>query len=176
MRLQETRIQGSFVVLIEPREDERGLFARTHCEDELAAYGLVGRFRQSSVSFNARHGTVRGMHYSVGPSAETKLVRCTSGAVHDVLVDLRRDSPTYMRTDSVMLSADNRRSAYVPAGVAHGFQALRDGSEVLYMIDERFQAEAARGVRWDDPSFAIEWPERISVIAQRDLEYPDWTR
>lgn len=176
MHLRETPIDGCFLAEIESHADDRGFFARTHCEEEFAAKGLIGRFQQSSVSVNTRRGTVRGMHFSVGPSEETKLVRCTSGAIHDVLVDLRRGSPTYMRRAAFDLSAQNRTALYVAAGIAHGFQTLQDASEVLYMIDKSYSADAARGVRWNDPALAITWPEPISIISQRDLAYPDWER
>lgn len=176
MHIRDTPISGCFLVDIEPRADERGFFARTHCEEEFAARDLVGRFRQSSISFNARSGTVRGLHFSVGPMEETKLVRCTAGVICDVLVDVRLESPTYLRSVMVELSAENRTSLYVAAGVAHGFQTLRADTEILYMIDKPYAAEAARGVRWNDPALTIAWPEPISVISERDLAYPDWVR
>ena len=164
------------MVQAEPHHDVRGFFARTHCEEEFLAAGLIGRFQQSSVSVNTLRGTVRGMHFSVGPMRETKLVRCTTGAVCDILVDLRRDSPTYLLCDVFDLSAENRTSLYVAAGVAHGFQTLQAGTEILYMIDKPYTADAARGVRWNDPALTIAWPEPISVISDRDLAYPDWSR
>lgn len=176
MRFRDTPIHGCFLAEIETHADDRGFFARTHCEEEFTAKGLIGRFFQSSVSVNTRSGTVRGMHFSVGPSEETKLVRCTSGAIHDVLVDLRRESPTYMRCATFELSAENRTALYVVAGIAHGFQTLGDGTEILYMIDKPYLAEAARGVRWNDPALTITWPEPISIISERDLAYPDWER
>lgn len=174
MRFVETELPGAWLVEPEPHEDERGLFARTHDEDLFAARGLVARFRQSSVSFNTRRGTVRGMHYAAAPHAETKLVRCTAGAVHDVLIDLRPGSPTYRRSMAIELSAETRRALYIPVGLAHGFQALRDGTEILYMIDTRYVPEAARGVRPNDPAFDIRWPEPVTVISRRDLAFPDW--
>ncbi len=171
----EEILPGAWRIAIAPHSDARGFFARTVCEDTLAERGLVGRFRQSSVSFNLRRGTVRGMHYALAPHAETKLVRCTAGAIHDVIVDLRRNSPTYLRAAGVELSARNRDALYIPAGFAHGFQTLADDTEVLYMIDRAYVAGAARGVRWDDPAFAVAWPEPVTVIAERDGAYPDWT-
>jgi dTDP-4-dehydrorhamnose 3,5-epimerase len=167
-------LTGACLVEIEPRADERGFFARTFCEDEFAAAGLVTRFPQTSVSYNARRGTVRGMHFQAAPHQETKLVRCITGAVYDVIVDVRPDSATYLRSKGVELSAENRSALYIPTGFAHGFQTLADDSELLYMIDVNYVAEAARGVRWNDPSFRVQWPDPIKVISPRDLEFPDW--
>ena len=174
MTLEEI-LPGAWRIAIARLSDESGFFARTVCEDTLDARGLVGRFKQSSVSFNAKRGTVRGMHYAVQPDAETKLVRCTMGVIHDVILDLRVGSPTYLRAAGVELSAENRDALYIPAGFAHGFQTLRDDTEVLYMIDRAYVAGAARGVRWDDPAFDVAWPEPVRVIAARDSAYPDWT-
>ena len=174
MRIVETPLPGLFVIEIAPHADDRGFFARTHDEAALAERGLVGRFAQSSVSFNARRGTVRGMHYAAAPHAETKLVRCTAGAVHDLVVDLRPGSPTYRQSFGVELSAGNHRAIYIPAGLAHGFQALRDETELLYMIDMPFVAGAARGLRWTDPAFDLAWPEPVTVISPRDLAFPDF--
>ncbi len=175
MILEELPLAGAYRIGLSPHTDERGFFARTVCEDTLAARGLVGRFRQSSVSFNLRRGTVRGMHYAVAPHAETKLVRCTMGAIHDVIVDLRRESPTYRQAVGVELSAENRAALYIPAGFAHGFQTLRDETEVLYLIDRDYVAEAARGLRWDDPAFSVVWPEPVTLISERDHAFPAWT-
>lgn len=175
MTFEELPLAGAYQIGLNPHTDERGFFARTVCEDTLSARGLVGRFRQSSVSFNLWRGTVRGMHYALAPHAETKLVRCTMGAIHDVIVDLRRDSPTYLQAVGVELSAENRVALYIPAGFAHGFQTLRDETEVLYMIDRAYVAAAARGLRWDDPALDVVWPEPVTVIAERDLAFPAWT-
>ncbi|WFS09102.1 dTDP-4-dehydrorhamnose 3,5-epimerase family protein [Methylobacterium sp. 391_Methyba4] len=175
MTFEELPLVGAYRIGLSPHRDERGFFARTVCEDTLATRGLVGRFQQSSVSFNLRRGTVRGMHYAVAPHAETKLVRCTMGAIHDVIVDLRRGSPTYLQAVGVELSAQNRATLYIPAGFAHGFQTLRDETEVLYMIDRAYVAEAARGLRWDDPALNVVWPVPVTVIAERDLAFPAWT-
>lgn len=174
MRLDPLPLIGAFLIVPEPHTDERGFFARTACEDEFAAHGLVGRYRQSSISYNARRGTVRGMHFSAAPGEETKVVRCTSGEVHDVIVDLRPDSETYLEAIDVRLSAANRHALYIPKGLAHGFQALRDETELLYMIDVPFVAGTARGIRWDDPVLAITWPERVTVISERDRSFPDF--
>ncbi|MEA2391975.1 MAG: dTDP-4-dehydrorhamnose 3,5-epimerase [Solirubrobacteraceae bacterium] len=175
MRFAETPLTGAFVVEIEPHADERGVFARTFDEAAFAERGLVARFPEHSTSFNARAGVTRGMHYAAAPHEEVKLVRCTRGAVHDVLVDLRPDSPTFRAWHAEELTAENRRALYVPRGLAHGFQALEDGSEVLYLIDSPYEASAARGVRWDDPAFGIDWPvapERI--LSERDRTWPDF--
>ena len=176
MKFETLPIEGAYVVEFDRLEDDRGFFARSFCEDEFAAKGLVNRFAQASVSFNARRGTVRGMHFAVAPFEETKLVRCTAGAIHDVIIDLRPNSPTYLKTLSVELSARNRRALYIPPCFAHGFQALMDESELLYMIDRPFAPGAARGIRWNDPAIRVEWPEPITVIAQKDLQFPDWVR
>jgi dTDP-4-dehydrorhamnose 3,5-epimerase len=167
-------LTGAYLVEIEPRADERGFFARTFCEDEFAAAGLVTRFPQTSISYNARRGTVRGMHFQAAPHEETKLVRCVAGAVYDVIVDVRPGSTTYLRSLGVELSAKNRLALYIPTGFAHGFQTLADDSELQYMIDVNYVAEAARGVRWNDPSLRVEWPDPIEVIADRDASFSDW--
>ena len=176
VKFETLSIEGAYLVELDRHEDDRGFFARSFCEEEFLANGLVNRFAQSSISFNARRGTVRGMHFAVAPFAETKLVRCTAGAIHDAIIDLRPDSPSYLESFSVELSARNRRALYIPACIAHGFQALKDESEMLYMIDRPFAPEAARGVRWNDPAIRIEWPEPITVISQKDLQFPDWVR
>jgi dTDP-4-dehydrorhamnose 3,5-epimerase len=174
MLVRETAIQGVFVIEPERREDERGFFARTFCAAELAQWRLVDRFRQSSVSYNVRRGTVRGMHFSRAPHEETKIVRCTSGAIFDVVVDLRPDSPTRLKWVGVPLTAENRHALYIPHGFAHGFQALHDNTEVLYMIDNDYVPGAAAGLRWNDPAIGVRWPEPITVISQRDLTFADW--
>ena len=174
MMFTETAIEGAFLIEPERLEDERGFFARTFCQREFAARGLSTRLAQCSVSFNRRTGTVRGMHYSVAPHAEEKLVRCTRGRVFDVLLDLRPDSPTFRRWTAVTLAADDHRMVYVPAGVAHGFQTLEPESEVFYQMSEFYAPECARGVRWDDPAFGIEWPPAERTISERDRRYPDY--
>jgi dTDP-4-dehydrorhamnose 3,5-epimerase len=169
----ETPLSGAYVIEPEPLGDERGLFARTWCERELAARGLETHIAQCSTSFNPKRGTLRGMHYQVEPFAETKLVRCTRGAIYDVVVDLRKGSPTLHGHFAIVLSADNRKTMYVPKGLAHGFQTLEDDSEVFYQISQFYSPEHARGVRWDDPAFAIRWPDAARTIADRDRSYPD---
>jgi len=169
-----TALPGVFVVAPESREDERGLFARTFCAREFAERGLDARVAQCSVSFNPRMATLRGLHYQAAPHAEAKLVRCTRGEIFDVALDLRPDSPAFQRHVALTLSADDRRALYIPPGCAHGFETLADDCEVLYQISEFHVPEAARGVRWDDPAFAIPWPLAPAVISERDRSYPDF--
>jgi dTDP-4-dehydrorhamnose 3,5-epimerase len=174
---RETPVAGVLVVEPERIEDERGFFARTFSAEEFADLGLDGRVNQCSTSFNARAGTLRGLHFQMAPHGEAKLVRCTRGAIFDVAVDLRPDSPSYLRWFGSELSADDGRALFVPEGCAHGFQTLVDASEVLYQISTPHMPEAARGVRWDDPAFAIEWPPPPPAgrtMSPRDAEYPDF--
>lgn len=168
MIVNEIPIAGAFVLAPDLQEDERGFFARTFCREEFRNRGLENEFVQSSVSFNRRKGTVRGLHYQSKPYEETKMVRCTMGAVYDVLLDLRKESPTYRRWHAVELSAKNRLTLYVPKGVAHGFQTLLDDSEVFYQMSEYFHPECAMGIKWDDPALGISWPNPITVISERD--------
>jgi dTDP-4-dehydrorhamnose 3,5-epimerase len=171
----ETALPGAFVIEPERLEDQRGFFARVWCAREFEAHGLDARLVQCSISFNKRKGTLRGMHFQVPPAAETKLVRCTAGAMFDVIIDLRPDSPTFIRHVSVVLSPENRKMLYVPAGFAHGFQTLADDTEVFYQMSELHSPGHARGVRWDDPAFGIRWPDDERIIAERDRTYPDFT-
>jgi dTDP-4-dehydrorhamnose 3,5-epimerase len=175
---QETPMPGALVIEPERIEDERGFFARTFSSEEFAARGLDPRVDQCSTSFNPKVGTLRGMHYQAAPHAEAKLVRCTRGAIFDVAVDLRRDSPAYLRWFGVELSADDGRALFVPEGCAHGFQTLVDSTEVLYQISTPHVPSAGRGVRWDDPAFGIKWPPAPPggrTMSRRDAEYPDFT-
>ena len=165
---------GVVVIELERHEDERGFFARSFCADEFAAHGLSARVAQCNISFNRQRGTLRGLHFQRPPHAEAKLVRCTSGAIYDVAVDLRPASPTFCGHVGVEITARNRRMLYVPPGFAHGFQTLEDDSEVFYQMSEPFAAEAAGGVRWNDPAFAIAWPLDVQVISERDSSYPDF--
>lgn len=177
MIFTETSIPGAFLLELEQRRDERGSFARTFCATELAARGLDPHVSQANTSFNQRAGTLRGMHFQAHPFGEAKLVRCTRGAIYDVVVDLREDSPTRGYWYGAELTADNGRMLYAPVGLAHGFQTLVDGSEVLYLMSHAYVEGAARGVRWDDPAFGIEWPEPPAdgrTISQRDATYPDF--
>lgn len=174
MRFQETGLAGAWLLDVEPHQDDRGSFSRIWCRREFGERGLATDLVQASLSWNARRGTLRGMHYQAPPKAEVKLVRCVRGAVHDVILDLRPDSPSYGRHFAGELSAENRRAMYVPEGFAHGFQALRDGSEVLYHMSEFYSPEHGRGVRWDDPAFGIEWPVPDPIMNERDRTYPDF--
>ena len=172
MRFIETALEGAYLVEMERLEDERGFFARSYCAEEFAAQGLPGNLVQCSVSFNARRATLRGMHFQAEPHAETKLVRCTAGAIHDVIVDLRPDSPSYRRWLGFDLSAENRRALFIPQGFAHGFITLEDRSEVLYMMSVAYAPGFAHGVRWNDPAFGIEWPLEPHHMSDRDAAYP----
>jgi len=169
----ETPLPGAFVIEPELLEDERGFFARTWCERELTARGLVPRIAQCSTSFNKKKGTLRGLHYQAPPFEETKIVRCIRGSMYDVIVDLRPDSATFTRHFAVVLTAENRKMLYIPAGFAHGFLTLADDTEVTYRMGARYVPDAARGVRWDDPRLGIAWPARPAVISERDAAYPD---
>jgi dTDP-4-dehydrorhamnose 3,5-epimerase len=171
-----TSIPGAHLVEDEPVTDERGSFARVFCADELRRAGLSPRVAQSSLSHNRRRGTLRGMHYQVAPAEETKLVRVVSGAIHDVILDLRPASPTYRRWLAHELSADAGRALFVPEGVAHGFVTLTDGAVVLYTMSTPYAPEHARGVRWDDPAFAIEWPVADPIVSDRDRAFPLYLR
>ncbi|QDS87753.1 dTDP-4-dehydrorhamnose 3,5-epimerase [Rosistilla ulvae] len=176
MIFQTTPLEGVFVIEVEPAEDERGFFARIYCQQEFAQRGLISQFSQSSLSFNKRRGTVRGMHFQEAPSAETKTVRVIRGAIFDVAIDVRPQSPTRGEWTSVELTQDNRKSLYIPEGFAHGFQTLSDDTEVLYQISSDYDATLARGFRWNDPAFGISWPLEASVISPRDLSYADYER
>jgi dTDP-4-dehydrorhamnose 3,5-epimerase len=170
----ETVVPGAFVVEPERLADERGFFARTWCERECAERGLNPRVVQCSISVSEKKGTLRGLHYQTAPYAEAKLVRCTRGAIYDVIVDLREDSPAFMRHFALELSAADHRMLYVPEGVAHGFQTLEDASEVSYQMSAFHSPSHARGVRWNDPAFAIDWPPGERIISERDRTYPDF--
>ncbi len=171
MIFQETKLSGVFEIELEPKADDRGFFARSWCRNEFEAKGLNASLLQCSISFNTLSGTLRGMHYQVAPYQETKLIRCTSGSLYDVVLDLRPDSPTYREWIGFYLTASNRRMVYVPKGCAHGFLTLEDGTEILYQISEVYNAASARGVRWDDPAFGISWPRTVEVISERDRTY-----
>jgi dTDP-4-dehydrorhamnose 3,5-epimerase len=174
MRFQPAALPGACLVELEVVSDERGFFARSWCAEEFQAHGLVPRLMQCNVSFNARRGTLRGMHYQAVPHAEAKLVRCTMGAVYDVIVDLRPSSASFCRWFGVELTARNRLALYVPEGCAHGFQTLADESEVFYQMSEVYVADAARGVRWNDPAFGIRWPLPDPILSPRDAAFEDF--
>ena len=174
MIFTETPLKGAYLIDLERRGDERGFFARAFCEREFAGHGLVDRFVQANNSLTAREGTLRGMHYQLAPRAETKMVRCIRGSLYDVVLDLRRDSPTFGQSFGAELSADNRRMMYVPKGFAHGFFTLTDDAEALYFVDEVYAPECERGVRWDDPRFAIAWPGEPAVLSDKDRSWRDF--
>lgn len=174
MIFQTTKLAGVFEISPELRPDERGFFMRTWCQQEFEQHGLNGKLVQCSVSFNTLRGTLRGMHYQEAPFAEAKLVRCTAGAIYDVALDLRPESPTYKQWYGTVLSARNRHALYVPERCAHGFLTIEDESEVLYQMSEFYHPEAAKGVRWDDPAFGIVWPGAVKVISERDRDVPDF--
>jgi dTDP-4-dehydrorhamnose 3,5-epimerase len=169
-----TTIAGAWVVELDRRVDERGYFARVWCAEEFERHGLPPELRQGSVSHNARAGTLRGMHFQWPPSAEGKLVRCEAGAVHDVILDLRPESATFMRHVGIVLDAEAGRAVYIPPGCAHGFQTLHDDTRVLYLMTDVYAPELADGVRYDDAAFGIRWPLPVSMIAARDAAYPDF--
>jgi dTDP-4-dehydrorhamnose 3,5-epimerase len=169
-----TPIAGAYWLEPERHVDERGSFSRLYCAREFADHGLDPRLAQASLSTNARRGTLRGMHYSVPPHAEAKVVRCVRGAVHDVLLDLRVGSPSYLESFGRLLTAKDANALYVPEGVAHGFLTLEDESDVLYQMTEFYDPASARGVRWNDAAFRIRWPEEPVVVSDRDRTYPDF--
>ena len=174
MIFTETNLKSSFLIELEPRADERGFFARTWCQREFEAHGLQTRWVQCNISFNQKKGTLRGMHYQVAPYAEAKLVSCTRGAIYDVIIDLRCDSPTFKQWLGVKLTAANRQMLFIPEGFAHGFQTLEDDTEVFYQMSEFYAPDYAKGVRWDDPAFGISWPADERIISRRDQSYPDF--
>jgi dTDP-4-dehydrorhamnose 3,5-epimerase len=174
MKFQETRLPGVFEILLDPLSDDRGFFARSWCQREFEAHGLNSGLVQCNVSFNAREVTLRGLHYQEAPFAEAKLVRCTSGAIYDVAVDLRRESPAYLHWLGLTLTAAKRNMLYIPEGFAHGFLTLQNNTEVFYQMSEFYDPASARGVRWNDPAFKIDWPSAPKVISDRDRDYPDF--
>ncbi|HKR09956.1 MAG TPA: dTDP-4-dehydrorhamnose 3,5-epimerase [Gemmatimonadaceae bacterium] len=176
MIFHETPLSGAFLIDLERREDERGFFARTWCQREFAEMGLATELLQCNVSYNRHRGTLRGMHWQEVPHAEAKVVRCTRGVIWDAIIDLRPDSATYMDHFGVELSAATGRSLYIPEGMAHGFVTLDDHCEVSYLMSEFYEPTAARGVRWNDPAFAITWPVEDPILHPRDAAYPDYVR
>ncbi|MEE3719732.1 dTDP-4-dehydrorhamnose 3,5-epimerase [Tumidithrix elongata RA019] len=172
MKFTETKLNGAYVIDIEPIEDERGFFARSWCQHEFVERGLNPNLVQCNISFNLKKGTLRGMHYQVKPHEEAKLVKCTSGAIYDVIVDIRPESATFKEWIAVELSAENHKMLYIPEGFAHGFQTLTDNTEVFYQMSDFYHPESARGIRWDDPIFAIDWSLTESlIISLKDRQY-----
>jgi len=171
---KETELAGACLIELEELHDDRGFFARSWCQREFESHGLNPRVVQCNVSFSARKGTLRGLHYQSPPREEAKLVRCTAGSIYDVIVDLRPASPSFKRHLGVILTATEHNMLYVPEGFAHGFQTLEDNTEVFYQMSEFYVAEASRGLRWNDPAFAIQWPSPPTVISERDQNHPDF--
>jgi dTDP-4-dehydrorhamnose 3,5-epimerase len=174
MKFLETKLPGVFEICPEPIHDQRGFFARSWCREEFSSRNLNANLVQCSISGNLRKGTLRGMHYQVAPFAEAKLVRCTRGSIFDVALDLRQDYPTFKQWTGAVLTAENHQMLFIPEGCAHGFLTLEDDCEVFYQMSEFYHPEAGRGVRWNDPVFAIEWPAEVEVISQRDASYLDF--
>lgn len=174
MKFEQTPVHGVHVVDIEPRGDDRGFFARAFCQKEFAAHGLETVFVQTNISRSVHRGTLRGMHYQIGAAAEVKLVRCTSGALFDVALDLRPDSPSFGKWFGTELTADNHRMLYIPRGCAHGFFSLEPQTEVFYLVSAFYSPEGERGVRYDDPRFAIAWPGAPEIISSKDAAHPDF--
>ena len=170
-----TKLKDAFIIDLDRREDTRGFFARAWCQNEFTDNGLNPRLVQCNLSFNDHRGTLRGMHYQVVPHEEVKVVRCTRGAIFDVIIDLRPDSPTYMEWLGVELTADNRKMLYVPEGFAHGYQTLEDATETFYQVSEFYTPGAEAGIRWNDPAFRIEWPDVESrLMSDKDQSWPDY--
>lgn len=170
----ETKLKGAFIVDLIRMEDKRGFFGRSWCNQEFSEHGLNSRLVQCNISFNNKRGTIRGIHYQASPYQEAKLVRCTMGAIYDVIIDLRPNSPTFKNWFAMELTAENRRALYVPEGFGHGFQTLQDNTEVFYQMTEYFHPEAAQGIHWNDPTFSIAWPLEILVISDKDNSYTNW--
>ena len=175
MVFDETSLQGAYIIRMEKQSDNRGFFARAWCRKEFEARGLTAKVEQMNVSLSLKRGTLRGMHYQLPPAAEVKIVRCTSGSVYDVILDLRAGSPSWGRWLGFELTAGNHTMLYVPQGMAHGFQALTDQAEVSYYVSEFYSPEHERGVRYDDPTFGIEWAEPVTVISSRDAGWPNYS-
>jgi dTDP-4-dehydrorhamnose 3,5-epimerase len=174
MKFVETKLKGAFIITPDLIEDDRGFFARIFCRQEFEKHGLNPDLVQCNISFNKAKGTLRGMHYQIAPSAEVKLVRCTAGAICDVIIDLRSGSPTFKQWVAAELSEKNHRLLYVPEGFAHGYQTTEPLSEVFYQVSSSYNPASERGVRWNDPAFGIEWPLPVSVISKKDESYPVW--
>jgi dTDP-4-dehydrorhamnose 3,5-epimerase len=172
MNFIPTKLKGAWIIEPQPHKDNRGLFARTFCAEEFGARGLADRFLQCNTSWNAVKGTLRGLHYQLPPSSEAKLVRCTAGALLDVIVDLRPDSPTYLQSIAVELTATNRLALYIPQMFAHGFQTLEDGSEIFYQMSEFYSPKLGRGLRYNDPKIGINWPLSVASISEQDRNWP----
>ena len=176
MKFTETKLKGAFVIEIEKLEDERGFFARAFCRKEFEAHGLNPNIAQASISFNSKKGTLRGMHFQISPYEEVKTVRCTRGAIYDVVIDLRKDSPTHKQWIGVELTEDNYKMLYIPQGFAHGYLTLKERSDLLYLVSQFYMPGFEGGVRYDDPAFGIEWPKdvRMTCIADKDKNWKEY--
>ncbi|WP_319406001.1 dTDP-4-dehydrorhamnose 3,5-epimerase [uncultured Desulfosarcina sp.] len=170
----ETKLKGAFIIELEALRDERGFFARTWCKREFEAHGLDPNLVQCNLSVNIKRGTLRGMHHQKAPHEEAKLVRCTAGAIYDVIIDVRPDSPTFKQWLSIELSAENRKMLFIPKGFSHGFLTVADNTEVFYQMSDFYDPACATGIRWNDPAFKIGWPEEIKIISEKDMHYPDF--
>jgi dTDP-4-dehydrorhamnose 3,5-epimerase len=176
MIFTETKLRGAFIIQPELLGDERGFFARTFCRHEFTDHGLQSAFVQCNISFNNKNGTLRGMHYQAAPHQEAKLVRCTAGSIYDVIIDLRPDSATFTQWVAVELSAENRKMLYIPEDFAHGFLTMADNTEIFYQMSKFYEPQAARGLRWNDPAFGVQWPATVTTISSKDQNYPDFHR
>jgi dTDP-4-dehydrorhamnose 3,5-epimerase len=174
MIFTETNLDGAYVIEIQQLEDARGFFARSWCKNEFEMHGLTSRLMQSNISFSKKKGTLRGMHYQIAPSQESKLVRCTKGAIYDVIIDLRPNSPTYKQWLGTELTAENYKMLYVPEDFAHGFQTLENDTEVVYQVSQFYSPQSERGVRYNDPAFGIKWPVDVQVITDKDNNWADY--
>ncbi|MDH4230745.1 MAG: dTDP-4-dehydrorhamnose 3,5-epimerase [Nitrospirota bacterium] len=175
MIFHETKLKGAYIIEVEKRVDERGFFGRSWCKREFEENGLNPNAAQANVSCNKRKGTLRGMHYQAAPYGETKLVRCTRGAIYDVIIDMRPDSPTCRQWIGVELTEGNYTMLYVPEDFAHGFQTLEDDTEVIYQVSQFYTPGSERGIRYDDPAFRIDWPLEVRVISEKDRNWPDYS-
>jgi dTDP-4-dehydrorhamnose 3,5-epimerase len=173
MLYKETNLPGAYIITLQPKEDERGFFARTFCKKEMEQYRLHTNFVQCNVSYNRKKGTLRGLHFQAAPHGEVKIVSCHRGVLFDVIVDIRKESPTYGKWFGIELSADNHQALYVPEGFAHGFQTLTDDVEVFYLMGNFYEPTAARGIRWDDASIGIEWPVKNPIMSEQDKKFPE---
>ncbi|MEX1012828.1 MAG: dTDP-4-dehydrorhamnose 3,5-epimerase [Waddliaceae bacterium] len=174
MKFEKAPLEGAFLIDLDTHGDERGFFARLFCREEFAKRGLKSEVFQANDSYSAKKGTLRGMHYQIPPFAETKLVRCIAGEIYDVIIDIRPDSATYKQSFGAKLTQENRRMMFVPEGFAHGFLTLTDHSEVIYLVTAPYSKEHERGIRWNDPSFSIQWPELPLIVSEKDQNHPDF--
>ena len=174
MKFKETELNGAFIIEIEKIKDKRGFFARAWCQNEFKTHGLTPLVVQTNISYNKKKGTLRGMHYQKTPYEESKFIRCTRGAIIDVIIDLRPDSSTYKKWISVNLTADNYKMIFVPEGFAHGFQTLSDHAEILYQVSQFYTPGSEDGIRWNEPGFGIKWPLEVTVISDKDMNWPDY--